>query len=134
MSQTLTISDQLLTRLEAAARRRGLNTVEQLLENWQASEEELARFHTLAGRWKEETAHYSNVAKRALHPAYQEIIGMGERVVPLLLAELRQEPDDWFWALHAITGANPVPAASHGNVSAMAEAWIQWGLEQGYKV
>jgi hypothetical protein len=69
-----------------------------------------------------------------LHPAYQEIIGMGERVVPLLLAELRREPDDWFWALHAITGANPVPAARGGSLPAMAEAWIQWGVEKGYKV
>jgi len=134
MNQTLTISTSLLARLEAAARRRGLNSVEQLLEAWQASEEELARFDTLAQQWKHETAHHSNIAKRALHPAYQEIIGMGERVVPLLLAELRREPDDWFWALHAITGANPVPAASRGNLRAMAEAWVQWGLAKGYKV
>lgn len=32
MSQTLTISDALYSRLEAAARRRGLSSVEQLLE------------------------------------------------------------------------------------------------------
>lgn len=134
MSRTLSISDPLLSRLEAAARRRGLNSVEQLLETWQPGEEELAHFHTLAERWKKETAHQSNVAKRALHPAYQEVLGMGERVVPLLLAELRREPNDWFWALHAITGANPVPAASRGNVHAMAEAWIHWGRQKGYKV
>jgi hypothetical protein len=34
MTQTLTISDHLLARLEAAARRRGLSSVEQLLESW----------------------------------------------------------------------------------------------------
>ena len=134
MSQTLTISDHLLTQLKASAQRRGLTDVEQLLETWQAGEEELARFPSLAEQWKQDTAHYSNVAKRALHPAYQEIIGMGERVVPLLLAELRREADDWFWALHAITGADPVPAASQGNVKEMAKAWLQWGLEKGYKV
>ena len=134
MSQTLTISGPLLARLEAAAQRRGLSSVEQLLETWQAVEEEPARFHTLAEQWKKETAHYSNIAKRALHPAYQEIIGMGERVVPLLLAELRREADDWFWALHAITGANPVSAGNCGNVRAMVDAWLQWGLENGYKV
>jgi hypothetical protein len=133
MSQTLTISDGLWERLEAAVRRRGLTSVEQLLETWQATEEDLARFDTLAQRWKQETAHHSNVAKKAMHPAYQEIVGMGERVVPLLLAELRREPDDWFWALHAITGANPVPPASVGNVRAMAEAWVKWGLQKGYK-
>jgi hypothetical protein len=134
MSQTLTISDQLLARLEDAARRRGLSGVEQLLETWQASEEELASFHALAERWTKETAHLSNMAKKALHPAYQEIIGMGEGVVPLLLAELRREPDDWFWALYAITGANPVPVESRGNLRAMAEAWLQWGFEKGYRV
>jgi hypothetical protein len=58
MSQTLTISEQLLARLEAAARRRGLNSVEQLLETWQAGGEELTRFHALAERWKQETAHH----------------------------------------------------------------------------
>jgi hypothetical protein len=58
---------------------------------------------------------------------------MGQRAVPLLLAEMRREPDDWFWALRAITGANPVPPASHGNLQAIAEAWIQWGLEKGYR-
>ncbi len=134
MSQTLTISDHLLARLEAAARRRGLSSVEQLLEAWQAGEEDQTRFHILVERWKQETAHHSNIAKRDLHPAYQEIIGMGERAIPFLLAELRREPDDWFWALHAITGANPVPAESRGNLPAMAEAWIQWGIEKGYKV
>jgi hypothetical protein len=134
MSRTLTISDDLLARLQAAAQRRGLDSVQQLLETWQANEEEVVRFHELAERWKRETAHHSNVAKRALHPAYQEIVGMGERVVPLLLAELRREPDDWFWALHAITGANPVSAASRGDVRAMAEAWVKWGMEKGYKI
>jgi hypothetical protein len=134
MSHTLTISDELLSRLEVAARRRGLSSVEQLLENWQATEEELARFDCLVQRWKRETAHHSNVAKRALHPAYQEIIGMGEKVVPLLLAELRRDPDDWFWALHAITAANPVPAEFRGDVRAMTEAWFNWGLKKGYKI
>jgi hypothetical protein len=133
MSQTLTISDELLSRLEAAARRRGLS-VEKLIETWQAGEEQLAHFHSLAQDWKEETSHLSNIAKRALHPAYQEIIGMGEGVIPLLLAELKREPDDWFWALRAITGANPVPPASRGNVHAMADAWLCWGREKGYKV
>lgn len=66
-----------------------------------------------------------------MHPAYQEIIGMGERAIPLLLGELRREPDDWFWALHAITGVNPVPEASRGNVQAMADAWVEWGLQNG---
>jgi hypothetical protein len=134
MSQTLAISEELHSRLQAAAERRGLSSVQELLETWEANEEQAARFETLAEQWKHDTAHLSNIAKKALHPAYQEIIGMGERAVPLLLAELKREPDDWFWALNAITGANPVSPASRGNVQAMAAAWLLWGAEKGYKV
>ena len=99
MSQTVTISNDLFSRLEAAARRRGLNSVVQLLESWQGSEDHLTRFEG-----------------------------------PLILAELNHEPDDWFWALHAITGASPVPAEIRGNVRQMTDAWLQWGVSQGYQV
>ena len=36
-----------------------------------------------------------------------------------------------FWALEAITGENPVPAADRGKVQKMADAWVAWGREQG---
>jgi hypothetical protein len=40
MSQTLTISDVLYTRLEQIAHARGFTSIEQLLEEWQAFEAE----------------------------------------------------------------------------------------------
>jgi hypothetical protein len=43
MSQTLTISDTLYARLEKTAHHRGLESIEGLLETWQATEEELQR-------------------------------------------------------------------------------------------
>jgi hypothetical protein len=43
MSQTLTISDALYVRLEASAHMHGLTSIEQLLEAWQAREDELLR-------------------------------------------------------------------------------------------
>src|SRR5947208_8309388 len=125
MSHTVTISDDLYSRLAETARRRGLGNVEQLLEALPGSDADLTRFQSLVQQWKKDTAHLSNIGKKALHPAYQEIIGMGKAVVPLLLAELKREPDDWFWALHAITGAKPVSAGSQGNIKAMADAWLQ---------
>jgi hypothetical protein len=90
------------------------------------------RFRALVALWKRERGPYSSSAQLAQHPAYQQIIGMGPEVIPLLLRELEQEPDHWFRALHALTGANPVPAASRGKVREMAEAWLKWGREQGY--
>ena len=94
----------------------------------------LARtFRELAEAWRGETSFLSFMQQRALHPAYQRIIGMGPRAVPLLLARLAQKPAHWFWALHAITGADPVPQESQGNLKGMTTAWLAWGAEHGYR-
>lgn len=90
------------------------------------------KFNSLAAQWKNETAHLSLASQRALHPAYQRIIGMGPDAIELLLRELQQTPDDWFWALNAITETDPVPEQSRGNMRKMAAAWIEWGRSQGY--
>jgi hypothetical protein len=43
VSQSITISDTLYTQLEAAARERGFQTIEQLLEAWEAAASDLRR-------------------------------------------------------------------------------------------
>src|SRR6202790_5172879 len=78
------------------------------------------RFVDLVAAWKRERGPHSSSARLAEHPAYQQIIGMGAEVIPLLLRELEREPDHWFRALHALTGANPVAAEARGNVREMA--------------
>jgi hypothetical protein len=47
-------------------------------------------------------------------------------------ALLQRNPDQWFWALEAITQENPVPPAAAGKVHPMAVAWVAWGKRQGY--
>jgi hypothetical protein len=92
-----------------------------------------SQFHQLSRRWKQETAFQSNITKKAMHPAYQRIIGMGREVVPLILEEFRNgRLDDWFWALTAITAENPITEDIAGNVERMAEAWLRWGKAKGY--
>jgi hypothetical protein len=89
------------------------------------------RFRRLALEWKEQSRYLSNTAQMAMLKPYQRIIGMGESAVPLILEELQREPDQWFWALEAITEENPVPPEAAGKVRAMAQAWIEWGKRQG---
>src|SRR5947207_15496115 len=84
-----------------------------------ASERE-QRFHDLVKLWKRERGPYSSSAQLAQHPAYQQIIDLGPDVVPLLLRELERQPDHWFRALHALTGADAVPVANRGKVREMA--------------
>jgi hypothetical protein len=90
-----------------------------------------ARFRRLADQWKEQARFLSNTAQIAMLQPYQRIIGMGWEAVPFILEELQREPRQWFWALEAITEANPVPPEAAGNVRLMAQAWIEWGKEQG---
>jgi hypothetical protein len=90
------------------------------------------RFRRLAAEWKQQSRYLSNTAQMAMLPSYQRIIGMGLPAVPFLLEELQREPNQWFWALEAITEENPVPAEANGKVRRMAEAWIEWGKRNGF--
>jgi hypothetical protein len=67
-------------------------------------------------------------------PAYQAIIGLGEPAILLLLGELARDPDWWFSALNAITGAKPVLPEDRGNLVKMAQSWIEWGRSKGYRL
>jgi hypothetical protein len=71
------------------------------------------------------------MVKLVMHPAYQKIIGMGPGVVPLLLRELENDLDVWFWALRAITEENPVPKEARGDGAAMARSWLDWARRRG---
>jgi hypothetical protein len=88
-------------------------------------------FRKLADQWRAETAYHSFAHQYALHPAYQRIIGMGPAVVPLILEELRRAHGQWFWALRAITGVDPVPDEEKGDVRKSEAAWVTWGQRQG---
>src|SRR5438132_1326530 len=91
------------------------------------------RFAELAAEWKAGRGPTSFAADMAKHPAYQAIIALGPPAVPLILRELEREPDYWFAALRALTGADPVPPEARGRLSAMAEAWLRWGRDQGLR-
>jgi hypothetical protein len=89
------------------------------------------RFARLSREWKDQSRYLSNSAQMAMLRPYQRIIGMGFPVVPMILKELDREPDQWFWALEAITEENPVPSDVQGRVRQMADAWLDWGKQHG---
>ena len=91
------------------------------------------RLRRLQAAWETDTAFSSSTTEICGHWAFQEIIALGDAVVPLMLRDLEQEPQFWVWALPRITGANPVPAEDAGNIAKMSEAWVRWGREHGYR-
>lgn len=91
-------------------------------------------FERLANVWKQQTGHLSNISTRCTHPAYQQIIGMGKTAILFILRDLKDTQEDWFWALTAITGENPIPKRDAGYVDKMTEAWLRWAKAKGYDV
>lgn len=91
------------------------------------------RFLKLKEEWEAGTAHLSSITEIAMHPAYQQIIGMGLIAMPFILNEMKKKPGHWFWALKSITGEDPVPPEQRGRIKQMTETWLRWGIQQGYK-
>lgn len=86
-------------------------------------------FYDLVHQWQVDTAILSSARQKAMHPAYQRIIGMGPVVLPFLFRELETSPAHWLWALQAITGDNPAEGCE--SFQQAVDAWLQWGRSRG---
>jgi hypothetical protein len=89
------------------------------------------RFRRLEAIREAETQFLSDAHRIIEHPAFQEIISLGDAVVPLMMSDLEKSPRQWVWALPRITGANPVAPGDGGNIPKMGDAWLRWGREHG---
>jgi hypothetical protein len=86
-------------------------------------------FEALADEWRRETAHFSYLPQKYRHAAYQKILAMRERALPLILRRLKQDGGWWFEALAAIT--NEDPARDAADYDGGKEAWLRWGKDRG---
>ena len=109
----------------------------------QKTEELEATFNKLAEQWVKKTGILSNSVSIMKHPAYQQIVELGEAVLPLVFRELEkgQMAVHWPLVLSAITGADPTPPPKQSpapgwvalDIKAIHKAWLAWGREQGYQ-
>lgn len=90
-------------------------------------------FQNLVTQWKKDTRFSSSLLEICTNSSYQQIIGMGEEVLPLIFDELKKSPGHWFWALKAITRIDPVNPKDRGNLKEMTEAWLFWWEEKNRK-
>ena len=66
------------------------------------------RFLELAVQWENETVLLSSSDQATKHPAYREIVDMGQLAIPLILERMQSHNGHWIQALHDTTGADPV--------------------------
>lgn len=108
---------------------------EETKTTFQIAVDDWLRFTSLTEQWRTERGATSSINEAAMCPGYQAIIGMGQIAVPFILDALRaegDEPDQWFWALKAITGADPVADEDRGDFMKMAASWLKWADKEGY--
>ena len=89
------------------------------------------RFDELVARWINETGGDSSGLKVFAHPAYHEILGMGQAVLPLIFRHLEGGGYHWYGALAKLTGADPVPDDMHDRAQ-VQDLWLAWGREHGW--
>jgi hypothetical protein len=89
-------------------------------------------FAEKVAQWKKDTEFTSSSIEIILHPAYQDILGMGEDALPLIFSELEANGGQWFWALRHITKKDPVKIEDRGKTKKMREAWLEWGRQHNY--
>ena len=94
------------------------------------------RFRTQADKWARETQHLSSPAQMMAHPSYQAILGMAQEnkreVIRLLLLDLLQNRNEWFWALSYLTQDNPIKPSDVGKIDRMISAWLNWGRKNEF--
>jgi hypothetical protein len=93
---------------------------------------ETLAFRRLVDEWFAGMGPSSNPQKLTSHPAFQQIIAMGDRAIPLVLCELQARPSLLVWALPTLAGENPVPSSERGKIGEMARIWVEWGRRRKY--
>ena len=92
----------------------------------------VARFRKRSLEWHTETDGLSALEDVITHPAYLNIIGIGEPAIPLILKEMQEHGGRWQTALEAITEHNPVTPENVGFARKTKEAWLKWGRKNHY--
>jgi hypothetical protein len=94
------------------------------------------KFRTQADKWARETQHLSSPSQMMAHPSYQAILGMAQEnkreIIRLLLLDLQENRNEWFWALSYLTQDNPIKPSDAGKMDRMISTWLNWGRKNGF--
>ena len=84
-----------------------------------------SRFEDLLSLWRGDTGLFSDHGRIFAHPAFAQIVALGDPAVPLILEEVHKGDVHLCGALRAITGADP--SADADTSLGARDAWTRWG-------
>lgn len=89
-----------------------------------------AEFNALAEQWYRETRKILIANQIVIHPAYQQIIGMGKEALPYIFRELEKTRGHWIWALTMIYRKDHAKPGQ--NFRQAVDSWLEIGKLEGY--
>lgn len=98
-----------------------------------ASDEVATRFALLADELAEATGVMSSTRRAMRHPAYIEILALGEPAIPLLVRRLSDAWSRplWLRLLGSLTTFQP--GANQETVPEAAAEWMRWAKRRGHR-
>ena len=89
------------------------------------------QFRRLRNEWLRDTALVSDPIEKFMHPAHIKILGMGDKILTLVLKEVEKMSGHWFMILEAISQESPVTPEDTASLERTARAWVEWGKREG---
>ena len=89
-------------------------------------------FWALSSLWRRETRGVSSPSEIVGHKAYRAIIDYGDEMLHYIFDDLASHGGAWYFALHEMTKANPVPKEHYGREQLMRADWLRWAKENNY--
>lgn len=90
------------------------------------------RFVELADAWEqhlEAERASSNPQRKLAHPAFEELVSLGEAAVPLVVERYQQGSLFWGAALARLTGVTAHGDGLSGNLRETRTRWLAWWRE-----
>ncbi len=95
-----------------------------LIEYQESLETTFNEYYT---NWRRETAMCSGIEAKRNNENFKKIVAMGEKIIPIILKEIKKNPSHLFLVLPEITKENIIiPEEDQGNIRKINELWIQW--------
>jgi hypothetical protein len=91
-----------------------------------------AWFAVLADQLEAESSMVSNTRRLMRHPAFIDLLALGDDVVPLLLDRLETSDAQSVWLRVLGSLKSFQPGAGQETIDASVAQWLQWGRREGY--
>ena len=87
------------------------------------------RFDIFFKKWYVETRFSSNLTDIVGNRNFQQIVSLGNKVVPIILNELKNKPSNLVWALNIIL--NQKISKRPISIAEASKSWVLWGRKAG---